>query len=61
MSGQLTTSTYFDARLSGTPGAKWIAEYGAGASIVLVNRVMADMAAAAVAGPGLAVLARIIA
>ncbi|MER8707534.1 MULTISPECIES: hypothetical protein [unclassified Mesorhizobium] len=54
-------SIYFDARLSGTPGAKWIAEYGAGASIVLVNRVMADMAAAAVAGPGLAVLARIIA
>jgi DNA-binding transcriptional LysR family regulator len=46
----------FDARLSGVPGAKWIAEHGAGASIVLVNREMVDMAVAAVAGLGLAVL-----
>jgi DNA-binding transcriptional LysR family regulator len=51
----------FDARLSGVPGAKWIAEHGAGATIVLVNRDMADLVAAAVAGLGLAVLPCIVA
>jgi DNA-binding transcriptional LysR family regulator len=51
----------FDERLTGAPGAKWLADHGAGANIVLVNREMADVAAAAVAGLGLAVLPCIIA
>ncbi len=46
----------FDARLAGMPGAKWIAEHGARSTIVLVNREMVDLVAAAVAGLGLAVL-----
>ncbi len=43
------------------PGATWIAEHGAGASIVLVYREIIDMTAAAVAGVGLAVLPCIVA
>jgi DNA-binding transcriptional LysR family regulator len=51
----------FDARLSGVPGAKWMAAHSAGATIVLVNRDMADLVAAAVVGLGLAVLPCIVA
>ena len=46
----------FDESLCGVPGAKWIAEHGAGATIVLRNREMTDMLAAAASGLGLAVL-----
>lgn len=46
----------FDESLTGVPGAKWIAEYGGGATIVLRNREMTDMLAAATSGLGLAVL-----
>jgi DNA-binding transcriptional LysR family regulator len=46
----------FDESLANVPGAKWIAEHGAGATIVLRNREMTDMLAAAVSGLGLAVL-----
>jgi DNA-binding transcriptional LysR family regulator len=51
----------FHTRLAPMPGAKWIAEHGAGASIVLVNREIVEMATAAVAGVGLAVLPCIVA
>lgn len=51
----------FHSRLAAMPGAKWIAEHGAGASIVLINREIAEMATAAVAGVGLAVLPCIVA
>lgn len=46
----------FQPRLAAVPGAKWIAEHGAGASIVLVNREIAEMAEAAAAGLGIAAL-----
>jgi DNA-binding transcriptional LysR family regulator len=51
----------FHSRLAAMPGAKWIAEHGAGASIVLVNREIVEMNTAAVAGVGLAVLPCIVA
>lgn len=51
----------FHSRLAAMPGAKWIAEHGAGASIVLINREIAEMTTAAVAGVGLAVLPCIVA
>lgn len=46
----------FDESLARVPGAKWIAEHGTGATIVLRNREMTDMLAAAASGLGLAVL-----
>jgi DNA-binding transcriptional LysR family regulator len=46
----------FDASLAGLPGAKWLAEHGKGAAVVLLHRELADMAAAAVGGAGLALL-----
>jgi len=46
----------YDENLAAVPGAKWIAEHGAGANIVLRSRDLADMAAAALNGVGLAVL-----
>jgi DNA-binding transcriptional LysR family regulator len=46
----------FNPEFSMVPGAKWIAEHGAGASIVLLHRGIEDLTAAAVAGLGLAVL-----
>jgi DNA-binding transcriptional LysR family regulator len=51
----------FHSRLAAMPGAKWIAEHGAGASIVLINREIVEMATAAVAGAGLAVLPCVVA
>ena len=51
----------FHSRLAAMPGAKWIAEHGAGASIVLIYREIVEMTAAAVAGVGLAVLPCIVA
>ena len=51
----------FHSRLAGMPGAEWIADHGAGASIVLIYREIAEMTAAAVAGVGLAVLPCIVA
>lgn len=50
----------FAVRLSGVPGAKWMAEHGAGAHVALVNREMAEMTTAAIAGLGLAALPRIL-
>ncbi len=46
----------FDPALSGVPGARWIAEHGEGATIVLRTREMTEMVAAAVNGGGLAAL-----
>jgi DNA-binding transcriptional LysR family regulator len=46
----------FEAALSAVPGAKWIAEHGQGANIVMRCRELADMLAACAAGLGLAVL-----
>jgi DNA-binding transcriptional LysR family regulator len=46
----------FDEALSGTPGARWIAEHAEGATIVLRTREMTEMLAVAVNGGGLAVL-----
>jgi len=46
----------FHARLAALPGGKWIAEHGAGASIVMINREIIEMVAAAVTGAGLAAL-----
>jgi hypothetical protein len=46
----------FNAEYSGLPGAKWIAEHGAGARVALLHRGMEDLLASAVAGLGLAVL-----
>jgi DNA-binding transcriptional LysR family regulator len=46
----------FNSEFSGLPGAKWIAEHGAGADISLLHRGIEDLVAAAVAGLGLAVL-----
>ncbi|WP_162917447.1 LysR family transcriptional regulator [Dongia deserti] len=46
----------FNPEFSGLPGAKWIAEHGAGANIALLHRGIEDLIAAAVAGLGLAVL-----
>jgi DNA-binding transcriptional LysR family regulator len=51
----------FHSRLAAMPGAKWLDEHGAGASVVLVHREIVDMIAAAVAGVGLAVLPLIVA
>jgi DNA-binding transcriptional LysR family regulator len=51
----------FHSRLAALAGAKWIAEHGAGASIVLINREIVEMITAAVAGVGLAVLPCIVA
>jgi DNA-binding transcriptional LysR family regulator len=51
----------FHSRLSAMPGAKWIAEHSTGASIVLINREIVEMIAAAVSGAGLAVLPCIVA
>jgi DNA-binding transcriptional LysR family regulator len=51
----------FHSRLAGLPGAKWIAEHGGNANIVLINREIVEMIAAAVAGAGLAVLPCIVA
>jgi len=51
----------FHSRLAGMPGAKWIAEHGDAATVVLVYREIIDMTAAAVAGVGLAVLPCIVA
>jgi DNA-binding transcriptional LysR family regulator len=46
----------FHSRLAFTPGAQWLAKHGAGARVVLVNREIVEMTAAAVAGVGLAFL-----
>lgn len=46
----------FHSRLAALPGAKWIDQHGAGASIVLINREIVEMVTAAAAGVGLAVL-----
>ena len=46
----------FDKSLAGLPGAQWLAEHGKGATIALLHRELADMAAAAVGGAGLALL-----
>ncbi|HWQ37910.1 MAG TPA: LysR family transcriptional regulator [Burkholderiales bacterium] len=46
----------FDDSIVHVPGARWIAEHGKGATIVLRNREMTDMLAAATSGLGLAVL-----
>jgi DNA-binding transcriptional LysR family regulator len=46
----------FNPELSTVPGAKWIAEHGTGASIVLLHRGIEDLTAAAMAGLGLAAL-----
>jgi DNA-binding transcriptional LysR family regulator len=46
----------FHPEYSGLPGAKWIAEHGAGANVVLVHLGIKDLVAAAAAGLGLAVL-----
>jgi DNA-binding transcriptional LysR family regulator len=46
----------FNPEFAGLPGAKWIAEHGAGANIVLLHRGIEDLVASAVAGLGLAVL-----
>jgi len=46
----------FNSEFSGLPGAKWIAEHGAGAHVVLLHRGIEDLLASAVAGLGLAVL-----
>jgi DNA-binding transcriptional LysR family regulator len=51
----------FHSRLAALPGARWIAEHGADANIVLINREIVEMTAAAVAGVGLAVLPCIVA
>jgi DNA-binding transcriptional LysR family regulator len=51
----------FHSRLSALPGAKWIAEHGGNANIILVNREIVEMIAAAVAGVGLAVLPTLVA
>jgi DNA-binding transcriptional LysR family regulator len=46
----------FHSRLGALPGGKWIAEHGAGATIVMINREIIEMVAAAVTGVGLAAL-----
>ncbi|HKU99957.1 MAG TPA: LysR substrate-binding domain-containing protein, partial [Vineibacter sp.] len=46
----------YDAILAAVPGAQWIEKHGAGATLVLRSRELADMVAAAAAGAGLAVL-----
>jgi DNA-binding transcriptional LysR family regulator len=46
----------FNPEFSSLPGARWIAEHGAGANIALLHRGIEDLVAAAVAGLGLAVL-----
>jgi len=46
----------FEERLAGVPGARWIAEHGAGANIVMRCRELTDMLSGCVAGLGLAVL-----
>jgi DNA-binding transcriptional LysR family regulator len=46
----------FNPEYASLPGAKWIAEHGAGANIVLLHRGIEDLVASAVAGLGLAVL-----
>jgi DNA-binding transcriptional LysR family regulator len=51
----------FHARLAPVPGAKWMAEHGNGATIVMVNREIVEMVAAAVTGAGLAALPCIVA
>jgi DNA-binding transcriptional LysR family regulator len=51
----------FHSRLAALPGAKWIAEHGTGASVVLINREIVEMITAAMAGVGLAVLPCIVA
>jgi DNA-binding transcriptional LysR family regulator len=51
----------FHSRLSALPGAKWVAEHGNTANIILINREIVEMIAAAVAGAGLAVLPCIVA
>jgi DNA-binding transcriptional LysR family regulator len=48
----------FEDRLSGVPGARWIAEHGTGANIVMRCRELTDMLSGCVAGIGLAVLPR---
>jgi DNA-binding transcriptional LysR family regulator len=51
----------FHSRLAALPGGKWIAEHGAGASIVMLNREIIEMVAAAATGAGLAALPCIVA
>jgi DNA-binding transcriptional LysR family regulator len=46
----------FEARLAEVPGARWMAEHGTGAAIVMRCREMSDMVAACVAGLGIAVM-----
>lgn len=46
----------FNPEFSGLPGARWIAEHGAGANVALLHRGIEDLIAAAAAGLGLAVL-----
>jgi DNA-binding transcriptional LysR family regulator len=46
----------FAANLASVPGAAWIAEHGAAATIVLESRELADMLAAAAGGLGLTIL-----
>jgi DNA-binding transcriptional LysR family regulator len=46
----------FDQNVAATPPAKWLAEHGAGANIVLRSREMIDVATAAASGVGLALL-----
>jgi DNA-binding transcriptional LysR family regulator len=46
----------FESRLAEVPGARFIAEHGAGATIVMRCREMSDMVAACVAGLGIAVM-----
>lgn len=46
----------FETRLAEVPGARWLAEHGHGASVVMRCREMSDMVAACVAGLGIAVV-----
>ena len=46
----------FNPEFSGLPGARWIAEHGAGARVALLHRGIEDLIASAVAGLGLAVM-----
>lgn len=46
----------FESRLAEVPGARWLAEHGAGASVVMRCREMTDLTAACVAGLGIAVM-----
>lgn len=51
----------FNSTVARLPGARWLAEHGAGASRVLLHGEIEDMVAATVAGVGLAVLPCILA